>query len=493
MYPERLSAPTRPSESPSIPKAPTGIRGLDVILMGGFPLDRTTILSGTAGTGKTVMAMEFLYRGALEGNPGLFVSFEERAEDIRANASAMSMDLAALEKQSKLAVISAQVPHDAISTGDFDTRGLLAMIEGHAGLMGAKRIVLDAVDSLMSIFENPRREREEISILLNRLRDLAMTTIFTVKAEPGGQKLYSFLDFMADCVLFLDQRIEGQVRTRRLNVLKYRGSDFLNNEHPYVISPEGIVLLPVSSIHPEKLSFKERVSSGNDKLDQIMGGGYIKGSCILLAGPSGIGKTSLACTFAHAACNRGEKVLFVNFENSRESLVQAMQSIGLDMMPALEGDSRLRILEAMPESLGVEEHLLRIIDEMSLFTPLHLVVDAISACRRIGSDKAVFDFLLRLMTECKARGITCFFTNQIPNQDLLTQVSGQGISSLLDTIIVMGYFFEGQKLNRRLMVIKSRGSDHSKDFYQLALTDTGVRLSSVNGHGSDTLAPDRRI
>jgi circadian clock protein KaiC len=147
MYPERLSAPTRPSESPSIPKAPTGIRGLDVILMGGFPLDRTTILSGTAGTGETVMAMEFLYRGALEGNPGLFVSFEERAEDIRANASAMSMDLAALEKQSKLAVISAQVPHDAISTGDFDTRGLLAMIEGHAGLMGAKRIVLDAAVS----------------------------------------------------------------------------------------------------------------------------------------------------------------------------------------------------------------------------------------------------------------------------------------------------------------------------------------------------------
>ena len=493
MYPERLRTPTRPSESPSIPKAPTGIRGLDVILKGGFPLGRTTILSGMAGTGKTVMAMEFLYRGALEGDPGLFVSFEERAEDIRANASAMSMDLAALEKQSKLAVISAKMPHDAISTGDFDTRGLLAMIEGHAGLMGAKRIVLDAVDSLMSIFENPRREREEISILLNRLRDLAMTTIFTVKAESGGQKLYPFLDFMADCVLFLDQRIDAQVRTRRLSVLKYRGSNFLNNEHPYVLSPEGIVLLPVSSMHSEKLSFKERVSSGNDKLDQIMRGGYLRGSSILLAGPSGIGKTSLACIFAHAACNRGEKVLFVNFESSRESLVQAMQSIGLDMMPALEDDSRLRIIEAMPESLGIEQHLVKIIDEMTRFSPQHLVVDAISACQRMGSDKAVFDFLLRLLTECMARSITCFFTNQISNQEFMPQVGGLSISSLVGTIIVMEYFFEGNRLNRRLMVIKSRGSDHSKDFYQLALTDTGVRLSSFTGQGSDTLAPDRRI
>jgi len=492
LNPENFGAPARSPEIQSISKAPTAIRGLDVILKGGFPLGRTTIISGTAGTGKTVMAMEFLLRGALEGHAGLFISFEERAEDVRANASAMGMNPAVLEEQSKLKIIHAEVPADAVRTGDFDTRGLLAMIEGHANLMGAKRIVLDAVDFLMSIFEDPGRERAEISILLNRLRDLAMTTIFTVKAEPGGRKIYPFLDFMADCVLFLDQRVDEQVRTRRLNVLKYRGSDFLSNEHPYSLTPEGLVLLPIPSVLPGESSFKKRVSSGNDELDRIMGGGYFMGSCILLTGPSGIGKTSLACTFAQSAYNRGEKVLYVDFEVCLETLVGAMQSIGLDLNPALDSDSRLRVLTGMPESAGAQEHLIRIIDEMTRFSPQHLVVDAISACRRMGSGKTAFDLLLHLITECRAKGITCFFTNQIRNQEHLIQVSGLGISSMVDTIIALEYFLEDQRMNRRLMVIKSRGSDHSKDFYRLDLSDTGVSLSRDTGRGDWTLTPDKR-
>ncbi len=477
MYPEEHHGdPTGSSASRSIPKIPTNIRGLDGILKGGFPEGRTTILSGMAGTGKTVLALEFLYRGALEGHAGLFISFEERAEDVRANASAMGMDPTVLEDQSKLRIIHAEMPVDAVMTGDFDTRGLLALIEGQARLTGAKRIVLDAVDSLMSIFDNPRREREEISLLLNRLRSLSMTTIFTVKVEPTGRNVYPFLDFMADCVLLLDQRVAEQIRTRRLKVLKYRGSDFLSNEHPYALSSEGVVLLPVSAMSMKDASFQERVSSGSEELDRIVGGGYFRGSCILLCGPTGIGKTSLACTFAHAACARGEKVLYVDFEVSPQTLVLAMRSIGLDLQPSLQADSRLHMLAAMPESDGFEEHLVRILAEMTRFSPRYLIVDAISACRRMGSERDAFDFLLRLMTACRARGITSFFTNQIRNQDHLTQLSGLGISSLVDTIIALEYFLDGQELNRRLMVIKSRGSDHSKEFHQLELSDTGLRL-----------------
>jgi len=492
MSPENFSAATATSKGSSIPKALTGIQGLDDILMGGFPQGRTTIINGVAGTGKTVMAMEFLYRGALAGEPGLFISFEERAEDIRINAAGMGIDIASLEEGGKFRVIHAELPLDTVNSGEFDTSGLLAMIEGHVGLIGAKRIVLDAIDVLMSIFGDPRREREEISILHNRLRDLGMTTILTVKVGPEGKMIYPFLDFMADCVLFLDQRLTGQVRTRRLSVLKYRGSDFLSNEHPYVFSPNGIVLLPVSSSALEQLSFRERVSSGHPKMDEILGGGYFRGSSILLAGPSGIGKTSLACIFAHAACDKGEKVLYVDFEVAQEALVGAMQSIGLDLRPALDADSQLRIRTAMPESMGIEDHLLRIINEMNLFSPHHLVVDAISACRRMGSERAAFDFLVRLMTECKSRGITCLYTNQIRNQENLTRLSGMGISSLVDTIIALEYFFEGQGLNRRMMVIKSRGSDHSSAFHQMAFTDQGLELSRIAGKARCTYDRDRR-
>ena len=478
---EDFNSATDVSVGSSIPKVQTGIRGLDDILMGGLPQGRTTIINGTAGTGKTVMAMEFLYRGALAGEPGLFISFEERAGDIRINAAAMGIDIASLEEEGKFRVIHAELPLDAVNSGEFDTSGLLAMIEGHAGLIGAKRIVLDAIDVFMSIFGDPRREREEISILHNRMRDLGMTTILTVKAGSEGRMIYPFLDFMADCVLFLDQRVSGQVRTRRLNVLKYRGSDFLSNEHPYVFSPNGIVLMPVSSLALEQLSFRKRVSSGHSRMDEILGGGYFVGSSILLAGPSGAGKTSLACIFAHAACNKGEKVLYVDFEVAREALVGAMRSIGLDLRLALDADSRLRIHTAMPESMGIEEHLLRIIDEMTLFSPHHLVVDAISACRRMGSERAAFDFVVRLMTECKSRGITCFYTNQIVNDQDPTYLSGLGLSSLVDTLIALEYFFEGQSLSRRLMVIKSRGTHHSMDFHQMNFTDHGLELKPIAG------------
>lgn len=459
----------------SIAKTRTGIRGLDTILYGGLPAGRTTLLSGGPGAGKTVLAMEILYRGALAGEPGVFVSFEEQSEEIRANAAAMGMDIAALEGAGKLKVLHADVPHGAIRAGEFNIKGLLAIIEGLTRAIGARRIVMDALDVLMRIFGDPEREREEMYLLNDWLRQRGMTVFLTVKANPAGEQIYPFLDFMADCVLYLDQRMQWQVRTRRLNVLKYRGSDFMGNEHPYVLSSSGVVLMPISSISLAYPSTGGRISSGNDELDAVLDGGFRRGTCILLAGASGTGKTTLACTMVRSACAQGEKALYVSFEESPEALQDEMLSAGIDLRPVLEEGS-LSILSAMPESAGVEHHLLNIFDTIEAFAPKHVIVDAISACRRMGSEMAAFDFLVRLLTFCRVRGVTCFFTNQTAEAEQALEISGIGISSLVDTLLVLRYVDDGRRITRRLLVIKSRGAQHSMQYHGFSINGDGLKL-----------------
>lgn len=483
--------PTGPPLESSIVKTPTHIRGLDDILKGGLPSGRTTVFNGAAGTGKTVLALEFLYRAAQSGDPSLFISFEERVQDIKANALGMGMDITALEEQGKFKVVSAELPHEAVQAGEFDTRGLMAMIEGHARQMGVKRIVLDSLDVLLAVFDDPVLERRELYFLHTRLRDLGVTSVLTVKVDPRGKTIYPFLDFTADCVMFLDQRISGQIRTRRLTVLKYRGSGFMDKEYPYVFTPGGVVILPVTSMSLTQPLFGKRVSSGHDMLDELLGGGYFQGSCILIGGPSGSGKTSLACTFALAACERKEKVLYVDFEVSREALVGGMQSIGLDLQSALDLGENIRLLTIMPESAGTEGHLLRIIDEINTLGPDHIVVDAISACQRMGSEQAAFDFLVRLMTHCKSLGITCLYTNQVTGNNDLTQISGIGISSLVDTLLALEYFFAGDRLRRRLLAIKSRGSVHSMDYHQMTVSDSGLQLAKSTEKQNNGSGPGR--
>ncbi|MFO8013736.1 MAG: circadian clock protein KaiC [Phycisphaerae bacterium] len=474
----------------AVPKARTGIRGLDDILEGGLPEGRITLLSGGPGTGKTVLAMEFVHGGAAAGEPGVFVCFEERADDLRANAAAMGMDLAAQEEAGALRVMTAEIPHRVVRAGEFDIHGLLAILDGHMQAVGARRVVLDAIDVLMRIFGDPQREREELHVLHDWLRDRGATAVITSKADPAGRQIYPFLDFLADCVLFLDQRMDRQVRTRRLRVVKYRGSGFLGNEHPYVLTPRGAVLMPVASMSMAQKTSPKRVSTGHATLDEILGGGYFAGSCILLAGPSGAGKTTLACTFVRDACRRGERVLYVDFEESAEALVDEMQSTGIDLRPALE-DGTLRVLVAMPESAGIEQHLLDILDAIESFSPRHLVVDAISACRRMGSEPAAFDFLVRLLTACKVRGITVFYTNQVAELEQTTQISGSGISSLVDVLLAMQYVDDGERLRRRLVVIKSRGTKHSMRYHDFTIGDCGIALDGAERAERDQAAGDR--
>lgn len=461
-----------------IPKVPTQVLGLDEVLEGGLPRGRTTLVSGGPGSGKTVLGLEFLCRGALAGEPGVFVTFEERADAIRTNALSMGWDLAALEKAGKVAVVEARLYGEEVLSGDFDIQGILAIVEGHAKRIRAKRVVMDALDVLMRVYGDAQRERSELYRLHNWLIDRKLTTVLSVKAQLAGniEHQYEFLDFMADCVIRLDHRVVGQVATRRLRVIKYRGSGFGTNEYPYVIGNHGIVLFPLTQAELTHQPLGQKVSSGLAGLDVMLNGGFRRAACILIAGTSGTGKTTLASAFARAASRRHEKVLYLNFEESQEALISGMLSAGIDLRPALR-TRRLLVQTALPEAVGSDNHLVRALEALDSFKPDHLIVDAISACVRMGSERAAFDYLMRLVAVVKERGITCILTNQIVG--LLgdgEELSGIGFSSVVDAVIHLRFVDAGQEIGRQILIIKARGSGHSNRRESFYITGQGIEF-----------------
>jgi circadian clock protein KaiC len=466
-----------------IPKVPTQILGLDEVLEGGLPRGRTTLVSGGPGSGKTVLGLEFLWSGATTGEPGVFVTLEERADAVRKNALSMGWDLAALEKAGKVAIVEARLYGEEVISGDFDIHGLLAIVGGHIKRVRARRVVMDALDVLLRVFNDPRRERNELYRLHEWLIDRRLTNILTVKtqreAEPTSH--YEFLDYMADCVIRLDHRVVGQVATRRLRVIKYRGSGFGTNEYPYVIGDHGIVLFPLTVAELTHQPLGPKVSSGLPGLDAMLKGGYRRASCILITGTSGTGKTTLACTFIHAACRRGERVLSLSFEESREAMVTGMLSAGIDLRPALRA-RRLLVQTALPEAVGSDDHLIRAIEAINAFKPDHVILDAVSACVRMGSERAAFDYLMRLVSIIKERGITCILTNQISGlMGSDEELSGIGFSSVVDAVIQLRFVETDQEIGRQILVIKSRGSAHSNRREPFFITDQGIKFSD-NAH-----------
>jgi circadian clock protein KaiC len=461
-------------------KVATCVAGLDDILNGGIPRGRTTLVSGGPGSGKSVLGMEFLYRGALSGEPGIFVTFEERAAALRQSALGFGWHLAPLEEAGKFFLMEARVDPEAVLSGTFNLKGLLAIIEGKATAMGANRIVIDAVDVLLRLFDDPARERNELYALHDWLLDREMTTVLTVKVskDTPTSARYEFLDFMADCVIYLDQRITEQINTRRLRVLKYRGSGFGSNEHPFVITEAGINIIPLLATGLRHKGLGRKVSTGHPRIDSILGGGYYRGSCILITGTSGTGKTTLASTFARVSCERGQKVLYISFEESQESMVSCMLSPGIDLRQPLKAGS-LQFLTAIPESMGAEEHLIRAFRAMEAFRPDHVILDAISACNRMGSEAAAFDYLMRLINACKEQGVTIVLTNQATGLKEEQEISGIGISSLVDAVILLRYNEIGGEINRTLLVMKSRGSKHSNQYREFLITDQGIDVVDV--------------
>jgi circadian clock protein KaiC len=460
-----------------LPKVPTGIAGLDLVLGGGLPAGRVTLIHGGAGSGKSMMALQCLLHGANAGKPGILAMFEERAAAVRQNALSLGWNLAPLEQKKKLCLLDARLDPGAVISGEFSIKGILAVLDQQFKVMRAKLVVIDAVDALLHLYDDPTRERHELYALHEWLLDRELTTIMTVKTIPQEEapSRYAFLDFMADCVIHVDQRVTAQITTRRLRVIKYRGSGYGRNEYPFTIDENGINIIPITSNVLQDRPPGPKVSSGQARLDDVLSGGYKGGTSILVAGTAGAGKTTLACVFTRAACLRGERVLYLNFEQSAESLVSNMLSPGLALQPLIKAGT-LVVRSYLPEAMGVEEHLFHALKDLDDSQPKHVIVDAISACKRMGSEQAAFEYLMRLLNACKERGITCIYINQTAGLEISQEISGIGISSIIDTIILLRQLPIAGAMTRQLIVTKSRGSKHSEQFHEFRITDRGIDL-----------------
>jgi len=466
--------------SSALAKAPTFIPGLDEILEGGLPQGRTTVIRGRSGSGKTILGLEFLYRGALAGEPGIFVGFEEPIEQLRQNAATLGWDLAGLEQENRLFLLGGHVKPDMLVSGDFSLKGLLAAVSGKSKDMRAKRVAIDALDVVLRLFETPQQVRNEMHVLNNWLRASGLTAIMTIRPINQGTvpSFDIFFDSMSDCVISLTTQAVDQVSTQRLNVVKYRGSGFGRNEYPYVITPSGLHVAPISTVGLKHKPFGKKMSTGLKRLDSILDGGYFRASCVLLAGLPGTGKSLLASTFTDAACQRGEKVLYVGFEESEAAMIGNILNAGVDLRPHAES-GLLEFLTSMPEAMGAEEHLIRFMVRLNEFGPKHVVVDAISACERMGSKRASFEYLTRLLNNCKEQGVTVLMINQTSGSPEILEISGNGISSMVDTVVFLKYVKEQGETNRLLEVLKSRGSGHSNKQWEFIITHKGIQIKDI--------------
>lgn len=459
------------------PKTPTGIRGLDEVLKGGLPTGGLTLLSGGPGTGKTLFGLEFLIRGALNGRPGILLTFEEREDALRHYATMFGWDTRPLEDQGLLALIGARYDPDGILAGDFDLGSIMAILRHKTETMQAKQIVIDAPDVFLRLLDNRSKERAELYRLQGWLRDHEQTALMTVKADfrKMTKSYHEFLDYMADCVIQLDERVMEQVTTRRIRVVKFRGSPHGRNEYPFAITNQGMWIIPVTETTLNHTALGEAVSTGVGGLDQLLGGGYQRASCILITGTSGTGKTTFASTFASHTTQRGERVFYLNFEESWEAMVSCMLSPGIDLHAA-QTSGQLRFLSAMPESQGIEEHLIQAFRIIQEFQPAFVIVDAISACRRMGSEHAAFDYLLRLIDHCKSQGITTLLTNLSMNVGETQEITGLDMSSMIDTVIILRNVERDGQFIRELAILKSRGRNHSNRIHEFYISNQGIQV-----------------
>ena len=465
---------------PALAKVPTGIQGLDDLTAGGLPKGRPTLLCGAAGCGKTLLAMEFLVRGAVEyGEPGVFVAFEEGIADLEKNFASLGHDLKELVAKKHLSLESIHVERSEIEeTGEYDLEGLFIRLGQAIDAIGARRVVLDTVETLFSGLSNTIILRAELRRLFRWLKDKGVTAIIT--GERGEQSLtrYGLEEYVADCVILLDNRIEGQMSTRRLRIVKYRGSTHGTNEYPFLIDAGGISILPITSIALEHQASTERVSSGIARLDAMMGGkGYYRGSTVLISGTAGSGKTSVAAQFAHAAAARGERCLWFAFEESSSQIMRNMRSVGIDLEPAVRR-GMLAFHAVRPTICGLEMHLVTIHKLVRQFKPRIVIIDPITNFSAIGSEEDVKAMLTRLIDYFKMQQITAVFISLNSGGDS-AESPDNAVSSLTDTWLLLRDLQIGAERNRALYLLKSRGMAHSNQVREFLLTDRGVELQDV--------------
>lgn len=468
------------SERASIPKAPTGINGLDDITGGGLPRGRPTLVCGSAGCGKTLMAMEFLVRGAIEfDEPGVFFAFEETADDLTANVRSLGFDLDDLAARDKLIVEHIHIERSEIEeAGEFDLEGLFIRLGLAIDTVGAKRVVLDTLETLFGGFDNEGILRAELRRLFRWLKDRGVTAVITAERGDGTLTRQGLEEYVSDCVIQLDHRMHDQVSTRRLRIVKYRGTHHGTNEYPFLIDSDGFSVLPLSSLKLDHEASTERVSTGIERLDAMLAGGVYRGTSVLLSGTAGTGKSSIAAHMAAACCARGERCLYYSFEESPSQVLRNMRTIGLDLAPWLD-NGMLHFVSTRPTFHGLEMHLATMFKHVREFDPQLVVIDPISNFISVGTAGEAQSMLLRLVDYLKSRQTTAVFVSLISGGKGLLEATEQNISSLIDTWILLRDVELGGERNRGLHVLKSRGTPHSNQVREFVLTAHGVELRDV--------------
>lgn len=468
---------------PLLPKAPTGIRGLDELTGGGLPRGRPTLVCGPAGSGKTLLAMEFLVRGITEFNePGVFMAFEETHDDIVANVASLGFDLAALEKDGMLVVDHVSVvAAEMVEAGDWDLDGLFIRLGAAIDTVGAKRVVIDTIETLFSAFKDVATLRSELQRLFVWLKAREVTVVITGEQGEGRLTRRGIEEYVSDCVIVLDHHVSEDVSTRRLRVLKYRGSLHGTNQYPFLIGQRGISMQPITSLLLQHPVSDERVSTGVDRLDLMLGGGGpFKGSSVLVSGTAGTGKSTLAAQFCDAACARGEKAMYFAFEESQEQIIRNMGSVGMHLEKWVEA-GLLRFRCVRPSHLGLEAHLLTMQNLVEDFEPAVVVMDPISDLVNVSGvadrGRAATAMLTRQVDFLKAKRITALFTTLV-TEDQREPVE-QMVASLIDTVLVLRTLEGNGEHNRVLSVLKSRGMAHSNQVREFLLTDRGIELADV--------------
>ena len=463
----------------SLPKSPTGIEGLDQVTLGGLPKGRTTLVCGGAGCGKTLFGLEFLVRGAEQfGEPGVCMSFEETARDLAMNVQSLGFDLEKLQKTRKLVIDHVYIDkHEIAETGEYDLEGLFVRLNMAIDSVGAKRVLLDTPEALFAGLSDVGVLRSELRRLFGWLKVKGVTAVITGERGEGTLTRYGLEEYVSDCVILLDHRVQDDVVTRRLRVLKYRGSTHGTNEYPFLIDENGISVLPVTSVALDHAAPEERISSGIAELDHMLGGqGYYRGSSILITGTAGTGKTSMGAHFVDAACRRGERSIYFTFEEAPRQIIRNLGSIGIDLGRWTK-KGLLHIEAARPSSFGLEMHLARMHHLLAAHNPKVVIIDPVSALLPGGSEHDVSAMVLRIVDHIKQLGATALFASVSAEDDL--QSTSFSISSLVDTWIQLRNIEVNGERNRVLYVLKSRGMAHSNQIREFILSPQGISLREV--------------
>jgi circadian clock protein KaiC len=477
-----------------IEKCPTGIRGLDEITAGGLPRGRPTLVCGGAGSGKTLLAMEFIVRGIRDyGEPGIFVAFEETEEELSQNVRSLGFDLDALVRRKQLAMDYIRIERSEIEeTGEYNLEGLFIRLGAMIDRIGAKRIAIDTIEVLFAGLLNEAIVRAELRRLLRWLKDKGVTAVIT--GEQGERTLtrHGLEEYVSDCVIFLDHRLINQIATRRLRIVKYRGSAHGTNEYPTMIDQRGLSVLPISSLGLDYGAGTQRISSGVGRLDAMLGGrGYYRGSSVLVSGTAGSGKTSLAAAFIDAACRRGQRCLYVALEEAPAQIIRNMASIHFSLGRWVD-KGLLRFHGVRSTLYGLEQHLVTLHSLVNEFHPSAVVVDPLTNLMIVGESAEVKSMLTRMIDYLKNLGITAFFTSLTEGGGPAEQTE-VGVSSLMDTWLLLRNVEAGAERNRLLFILKSRGMAHSNQVREFLLSDEGIRLKDVYSGPGAVLTGSARI